>query len=71
MFDPIACAKMAVGAPCADLAALLELKQMLIEVGMPRKSPSDKGFVQEKDDEVSCPAVSVWPAPYCAEPCNI
>jgi len=53
MFDPVVCARMAVGAPLVDLATLLELKQVLIGVGMPRESPSDNGFVREEGDEVS------------------
>jgi hypothetical protein len=36
------------GLPGVDLATLLELKQVLIGVSMPRESPSDNGFVREK-----------------------
>jgi hypothetical protein len=53
MFDPVACAKLVLGTPCADLTTLLELKQALIGARMPRESPSDSGFVQEGSDEVS------------------
>jgi hypothetical protein len=47
MFDAVACSKMTVGTPRVDLAALLELRQVLIGAGMPRESPSDNGFVRE------------------------
>jgi hypothetical protein len=53
MFNPIACAKMVVGAPCVDLATLLALKQVLIGPGPARDPPSDKGFVRGKGDEAS------------------
>jgi hypothetical protein len=43
MFDPIGCAKIALGVPRVDLATLLELKRVLSKAGMPRESPS-KGF---------------------------
>ena len=39
---------MVVGTPRVDLAALLELKRVLIEAGRPENSPSDKGFVGRK-----------------------
>jgi hypothetical protein len=40
MFDPVACAKLVLGTPCADLTTLLELKQALIGARMPRESCS-------------------------------
>jgi hypothetical protein len=49
MFDPVACARMVVGAPCVDLATLLALKQvLLIGAGPPRDPPNDKGFARGK-----------------------
>ena len=41
MLDPVICAGMTIGAPRVDLAALIELKRLLIGVANPAHSRSD------------------------------
>ena len=51
MLDPAACAGMSLGAPCATLAALAELHQLLTEFGFRRSSRDDSTIVQEEQHE--------------------
>ena len=51
MLDPIACAGMEIGAPCATVPALIELHNLLIEGGFRRSSWDDSRIVQEELDE--------------------
>ena len=53
MLDPVICAGMTIGAPRIDLAALVELKRLLIGLATPAHSQSDVGIVREESNEVS------------------
>ena len=52
MLDPVICAGMTIGAPRVDLAALVELKRLLIGLATPAHSQSDVGIVREESNEV-------------------
>ena len=51
MLDRAACADMVIGAPCAELAALVELHDLLIERGFRRSSLCDPRIVKEEQNE--------------------
>ena len=51
MIDPVACAGMTLGAPHVDLAALIDLNQMLTDAERNRRSPDDSIVVQEERNE--------------------
>jgi hypothetical protein len=53
MLDPVICAEMTVGAPRVDLAALIELRRLLMGVSNPTHSRIDVGIVREKGNAVS------------------
>ena len=56
MLDPVICAGMTIGAPRVDLAALVELKRLLIGLATPAHSQSDVGIVRE--ESAASPSVS-------------
>jgi hypothetical protein len=51
MLDPAACAGMALGAPRVNLAALVEVNQLLVERGFRRCSRDDTTIVSEEQHE--------------------
>ena len=51
MLDRAACADMVIGAPRAELAALVELHHLLIERGFRRSSLCDPRIVKEEQNE--------------------
>jgi len=53
MLDPVVCAAMAMGAPRVDLAALVELKRLLIGASKPTHCRSDVAIVPEEGNDVS------------------
>ena len=53
MLDPVICAVMTIGPPRVDLAALVELKRLLMDVSKPTHSRSDVGIVRGKNNAVS------------------
>ena len=53
MLDPVICAAMTIGPPRADLAALIELRRLLMGVSKPTHSRSDVGNAGEKSSAVS------------------
>src|SRR3984957_15835425 len=57
MLDPVVCAAMPKGAPRVDLAALVELKRLLMCAGNATHSWSDSGILQEDHHDASQAAV--------------
>ena len=57
MLDPVVCAGMPMGTPRVDLAALVELKRLLIGAVNTTHSWSNAGIVQENHHDVSQAAV--------------
>jgi hypothetical protein len=54
MFDPVACAKLVLGTPCADLTTLLELKQALPSVPMKmRHRPTRSLALRARKDDLA------------------
>ena len=53
MLDPVICAEMTIGAPRVDLAALIELRRLLMGGSNPTHSRSDIGIVREESNAVS------------------
>jgi hypothetical protein len=53
MTDPVVCAGMTIGAPHVDLAALVELKRLLMGTGNPAHSRSDIAIAPEEGNEIS------------------
>jgi hypothetical protein len=51
MLDPAACAGMSLGAPRVNLAALVEVHQLLLERGFRRSSRDDTTIVSEEQHE--------------------
>ena len=51
ILDPVECAGMTTGAPRVDLAALIELNQVLTDAERNRRSPDESAVVQEERDE--------------------
>jgi hypothetical protein len=56
MLDPVACARMEIGAPRATVTALIDLHQLLIERGFRGNFLDDSRIVQEKQNE-ECPKI--------------
>lgn len=57
MLDPVICAGMCMGTPLVNLAALVELKRLLIGAANTTHSWGDAGIVQENHHDVSQAAV--------------
>src|ERR1700739_1104339 len=57
MLDPVVCAAMPKGAPRVDLAALVELKQLLMGAADTTHSWGDSGIVREDHHDASQAAV--------------
>jgi hypothetical protein len=53
MLDPVICTGMTIGAPHVDLAALIELRRLLMGVSNLTHSRSDVGIVREEGNAVS------------------
>src|SRR5262245_2522131 len=53
MLDPVVCAGMTIGPPRVDLAALVELKRLLIGRSDPADSRSDSAIVREECNDAS------------------
>ena len=53
MLDPEICAAMTIGPPRVDLAALIELRRLLMGISKPTHSRSDVGIVRGKNNAVS------------------
>jgi Tfp pilus assembly protein FimV len=53
MLDPVACAAMTIGSPRVEGAALVELRQMLIDARLNKVSPKEAAIVQEQCNEDS------------------
>ena len=51
MLDPVVCAGMTIGPPRVDLAALIELKRLLMGAAKPAHSRSDVAIVREEGNE--------------------
>ena len=53
MIDPIVCAGMRTGQPQVDLAALSDLKRLVMPAAAPAHFPSGNGFAREEVDEAA------------------
>jgi hypothetical protein len=53
MLDPVVCVSMTLGEPRVAVAALRELRHLLVERGLRGYSSNDSTFVQEECDEFS------------------